>query len=238
MQNTITRVEARLEEFKIFCEKRDSQIREEKEMYKDGKPDFRQAFEQTILKDIKDLINPLKEQFRAHGLVLKLEHHKKHGHFRSSDNHTNPYIVLAIESSKKSLRDRWYNCPFLIFESDINFGKVTLYSCNESLEYFSYENHPNQSDKKLVYETKLAEYTVDDILPLFENFVDKTLKNIDKLEVFQREQPMSTVQQIKKLRNEITMWKGKYYALLEKQNSLLENTVIARQTDSKPLYDS
>jgi len=95
MRNTITRLQDRLEQFRISCEKRDSQIREQKETYKDAKPDFRQAFEQTILKDIKDLINPLKEQFNAHGLVLKLEHHKNHGHFRSSDNHTNPYIVLA-----------------------------------------------------------------------------------------------------------------------------------------------
>lgn len=223
MQNTITRLEARLEEFKFFCEKRDLQIREQKETYKDAKHDFRQAFEQTLLKDIKDLTNPLREQFTTHGLVLKLEHHKNHGHFRSSDNHTNPYIVLAIESSKKPLRDRWYNCPFLTFESDINLGKVMLYSYNESIEYFSYKNHPNQSDKKLVYETKLTEYKVDDILPIFENFVDKTLKNVEKLEIVSQQQTMRTEELIKKLTDEITTWKGKYYTLLEKYNNFLEH---------------
>lgn len=67
MQNTLTRLEARLVQFKISCEQRDLQIQQHKEKYNNSKVGFRQAFEQTILKDVKNLINPLREQFTAHG---------------------------------------------------------------------------------------------------------------------------------------------------------------------------
>ena len=56
----------------------------------------------------------------------------------------------------------------------------------------------------------------------FEDFVDNTLENVEKFEVVQQPDSIRTEKRISNLTDEVIKWKDKYYQLLEKHNSFLE----------------
>ena len=214
IQETRARLQTKLEKFKkehdLHVQLKQEQEKQQEEALMKARLAFQEEFDKTILAEVKGLVTELGPLFKEHNWALKYESHKDNEYFSLPTNSIEPYIVLAIDSRKKRLHERWQSCPLLVFESDIMDSTVKIYSYNETLNRFNNPEEWLQADRKLLYEAKLAQFRFDQIPGLFENLIDHALLNIEKLERLPRRKLKNTGSFGMRPTAEAKQWKDKY----------------------------
>ena len=177
-----TRIQDSLEKYRTKCEQRDTLIEKQKEeekqakeTYRKAKKEFQALFEETTLIDIKKFTRDMAPVFKEYNLLLKCESHLAHKYFSSNNYPPTPFAIIAVEDTKTRLMDRWQECNYIAFESDIAAKSVKLYLRNNSIVYM--ETSAEEAEQP-IFEFKLEEYNFEEVLSHIEAYLNKELDRL------------------------------------------------------------
>lgn len=141
---------------------------------------FQEEFEKLVCTDFKKLYSALKAPLMQRNIVLRNESHRNIGRkYFYIKFYT--YALISLSDRSLGVSDRWNKQAFILLKGDHVKNTISLYDCNQDLEYIStfFENN--------VLDNPLEQFLIEDykftlVKPHIEKWLDRNLDRILKTE--------------------------------------------------------